>query len=78
MKKNGITDKEFQVNAPKVQDMQADSYGGTPPPYRYNVTTVVVVTHSKEIVDRMKKRVITMKRGEVVTDREESGYENED
>ena len=41
-------------------------------------TTVVVVTHSKEIVDRMKKRVITMKRGEVVTDREESGYENED
>ena len=78
LKKNGITDKEFQVNAPKVQDMQADSYGGTPPPYRYNVTTVVVVTHSKEIVDRMKKRVITMKRGEVVTDREESGYENED
>ncbi len=27
LKKNGITDKEFQVNAPKVQDMQADSYG---------------------------------------------------
>ena len=41
-------------------------------------TTVVVVTHSKEIVDKMKKRVITMKRGEIVTDREESGYENED
>ncbi|MCI8465076.1 MAG: cell division ATP-binding protein FtsE [Lachnospiraceae bacterium] len=40
-------------------------------------TTVVVVTHSKEIVDKMKKRVITMKRGEIVTDREESGYENE-
>ena len=40
-------------------------------------TTVLVVTHSKEIVDKMKKRVITMKRGELVTDREESGYENE-
>lgn len=26
-------------------------------------TTVVVVTHSKEIVDKMKKRVITMKHG---------------
>lgn len=40
-------------------------------------TTVVVVTHSKEIVDKMRKRVITMKHGVVVTDREESGYGNE-
>ncbi|MCD2491776.1 cell division ATP-binding protein FtsE [Lacrimispora sp. NSJ-141] len=41
-------------------------------------TTVVVVTHSKEIVDRMKKRVITMKHGVIVNDKEESGYGNED
>ena len=41
-------------------------------------TTVVVVTHSKEIVDKMKKRVITMKHGVIVTDRKESGYGNED
>ena len=40
-------------------------------------TTVVVVTHSKEIVDKMRKRVITMKHGVIVTDREESGYGNE-
>ena len=40
-------------------------------------TTVVVVTHSKEIVDKMKKRVITMKHGVIVTDKEESGYGNE-
>ena len=31
-------------------------------------TTVIVVTHSQEIVDRMKKRVITMEKGIVVSD----------
>lgn len=47
LKANGISDQEFSVNAPKVQDMQADNYGGQPAPYRYNVTTVVVVTSSQ-------------------------------
>lgn len=32
-------------------------------------TTVVVVTHSQEIVDKMKKRVITMDRGTIIGDR---------
>ena len=31
-------------------------------------TTVVVVTHSNEIVNLMQKRVITMQRGSVVQD----------
>lgn len=31
-------------------------------------TTVIVVTHSQEMVDTMKKRVITMDRGQVVND----------
>lgn len=31
-------------------------------------TTVIVVTHSQEMVDSMKKRVITMDRGQVVRD----------
>lgn len=31
-------------------------------------TTVVVVTHSQEIVDQMGKRVITMERGQVISD----------
>ncbi len=38
-------------------------------------TTVVVVTHAKEIVDSMKKRVITLKRGRVVKDTALGGYE---
>lgn len=36
-------------------------------------TTVIVVTHSREIVERMKKRVITMEKGTVVSDTKESG-----
>lgn len=32
-------------------------------------TTVIVVTHSQEIVEQMGKRVITMDRGEVINDR---------
>lgn len=40
-------------------------------------TTVVVVTHSQEIVDRMQKRVITMKRGVIVSD-EKRGEADED
>lgn len=40
-------------------------------------TTVVVVTHDKEVVDAMKKRVITLEHGRVVSDRlrGEYGYE---
>ena len=40
-------------------------------------TTVVVATHAKEIVNAMKKRVITLKRGIVLRDIEEGGYDDE-
>ena len=41
-------------------------------------TTVLVVTHNQEIVNAMKKRVITMKKSVIVSDEEEGGYINED
>lgn len=41
-------------------------------------TTVIVVTHSHEIVDRMKKRVITMDRGTIISDEKKGGYIDED
>lgn len=41
-------------------------------------TTVVVVTHNKEIVNEMQKRVITMKKGIVFNDEEKGGYIDED
>lgn len=41
-------------------------------------TTVVVVTHNSEIVNAMQKRVITMKRGVIVSDEKKGGYIYED
>lgn len=41
-------------------------------------TTVVVVTHNKDIVNLMKKRVITLKKGKIVSDEEKGGYKDED
>lgn len=37
-------------------------------------TTVVLVTHNKEIVNGLKKRVITLEAGQVVSDQEEGKY----
>ena len=41
-------------------------------------TTVVVVTHNKEIVNAMKKRVITLKKGVIISDVQKGGYIDED
>ena len=41
-------------------------------------TTVVVVTHNKEIVNLMQKRVITLKKGKIISDEEKGGYHDED
>ncbi len=41
-------------------------------------TTVVVVTHNKEIVNLMQKRVIVLKKGKVISDEEKGGYKDED
>lgn len=41
-------------------------------------TTVLVVTHNREIVNAMRKRVITMKKGIIVSDEEEGEYIDED
>ena len=37
-------------------------------------TTVLVVTHNREIVNQFRKRVITMRKGFVVSDEQEGGY----
>lgn len=41
-------------------------------------TTVVVVTHNREIVNAMQKRVITVKKGVIVSDQEEGSYIDEE
>lgn len=41
-------------------------------------TTVVVVTHSQEMVDQMGKRVITLSKGRLVSDERKGGSDRED
>lgn len=41
-------------------------------------TTVIVVTHNREIVNSMKKRVVTMRKGVIISDEEEGEYRYED
>ena len=41
-------------------------------------TTVIVVTHNKEIVNSMRKRVVTMNQGVIVDDIKEGGYGDDD
>jgi cell division transport system ATP-binding protein len=40
-------------------------------------TTVLVVTHNQEIVNEMQKRVVTMKKGVIVSDERNGGYSHE-
>ena len=54
------------VNRPEI--LIADEPTGNLEDINRMGTTVIVVTHSQEIVDRMQKRVITMKKGVVVSD----------
>ncbi|MBR1758363.1 MAG: cell division ATP-binding protein FtsE [Lachnospiraceae bacterium] len=42
-----------------------------------NGTTVVVVTHNRDIVNRMRKRVITLHKGVIVSDEKKGGYSYE-
>ena len=41
-------------------------------------TTVIVVTHDKEMVNLMKKRVIAMSKGVIISDEHNAGYDHED
>lgn len=49
---NGISKDEISINAPEITDMQANAYGDVRPPYRYNVTSVIVVTSDN--VDKVR------------------------
>ena len=72
------------VNQPKI--LLADEPTGNLDPHNafeimklideinHQGTTVLVVTHNKELVDQFKKRVIMMRRGTIARDVEEGGY----
>jgi len=37
-------------------------------------TTVILATHNKTLVDKLKKRVVTLHEGKIVSDKESAGY----
>ncbi len=43
-----------------------------------NGTTVIMVTHNKDIVNMMQKRVITLRKGVIISDQEKGVYIDED
>jgi len=40
-------------------------------------TTVIVATHARDMVDKMKKRVIQIEKGIIVRDDKKGGYNSE-
>ena len=40
-------------------------------------TTIVMATHARDIVNSMKKRVITLENGRIIRDEQKGGYELE-
>lgn len=47
LKGKGIEEKEISINAPEIIDMKAERYNNQESSYRYNVTSVIIVTSDK-------------------------------
>ena len=72
------------VNRPNIL-LAEEPTGNLDPKYSFEImklleeinergTTVLVVTHNREIVNAMKKRVITLRKGVIISDEQEGGY----
>lgn len=73
--KNGISEKELEVNAPQVVDLNAREYGDNRQPYRYIITSGITVTSS----DVSKVRQIIARQGDLLKEGVaivDGGYEN--
>ena len=46
LRAKGINEKDVNISAPEIVDLQAERYGNERPPYRYNVTSVITITSS--------------------------------
>lgn len=57
LKENGVKDNEISINAPDITDQEANRYSTNPIPYRYQITSVIVVTSSEvENINGLIKR----------------------
>ena len=74
LKDNGVQESQISINAPEIIDLSADRYNTQKVPFRYNVTSVIVVV--SEDVDRILQLITNqgelLKEGIVVTD---GGYQ---
>ncbi|MBD5191765.1 MAG: SIMPL domain-containing protein [Bacteroidales bacterium] len=74
LKDNGVQESQISINAPEIIDLSADRYNTQKVPFRYNVTSVIVVV--SEDVDRIRQLITNqgelLKEGIVVTD---GGYQ---
>lgn len=62
---NGIEQGEISVNAPKVNDLQADRYNNNPILYRYNLSVVITVVSAKveQVAALIKRQGELLKEG---------------
>ncbi len=69
LKSNGISETEILVQAPNIVDLQAERYGSTDRQYRYNVTSVIVVTSTNvdKVNELIKRQTELLKDGVAIT-----------
>ena len=65
---NGISQSEILIQAPTIVDMQAERYGSRDAQYRYNVTSVIVVTSSniEKVNELIERQTELLKNGVAV------------
>ena len=66
---NGISADEILVQPPQILDLQAERYGSNDRPFRYNVTSVVVVTSQnvEKVNTLISRQTELLKQGVAIT-----------
>ncbi len=69
LKEKGIEEKEISINAPEIIDLKAERYSDQETQYRYNVTSVIIVTSDKVDLIRtlISEQGELLKRGIAIT-----------
>lgn len=69
LKEKGIEEKEISINAPEIIDLKAERYSDQKTQYRYNVTSVIIVTSDKVDLIRtlISEQGELLKRGIAIT-----------
>lgn len=69
LKEKGIEENEISINAPEIIDLKAERYSNQETQYRYNVTSVIIVTSDKVDLIRtlISEQGELLKRGIAIT-----------